>query len=178
MQWSENGPRITQRMEIRQATVKEDIETARALFREYAAWLRVDLCFQNFAEELASLPGLYAPPRGRLLVAWRDGEAMGCVALRPLDDSLCEMKRLFVRPAFRRQKVGVRLAERVIADARTIGYSRIVLDTLPSMKTASRLYERLGFLQRSAYYETPLQDTVFMELKMHPDPPASRCMAP
>ena len=93
MQWSENGLRITQRMEIREAIVQEDIETARALFREYAAWLRVDLCFQNFAEELASLPGLYAPPRGRLLVAWLDGEAMGCVALRPLSHRDAEIRR-------------------------------------------------------------------------------------
>ena len=165
MQWSENGLRITQRMEIREAIVQEDIETARALFREYAAWLRVDLCFQNFAEELASLPGLYAPPRGRLLVAWLDGEAMGCVALRPLKDSLCEMKRLFVRPAFRRQKVGRRLAEHTIAEARLSGYSAMVLDSLPSMAPAITLYESLGFVRRSAYYATPLKDTVFMELR-------------
>jgi ribosomal protein S18 acetylase RimI-like enzyme len=152
-------------MEICQATDKVDLETARVLFREYAAWLRVDLCFQNFAEELAGLPGLYAPPRGRLFLAWLNREPAGCVALRPIQDSLCEMKRLFVRPAFRRQNVGRRLAEHTIAEARLIGYSGMVLDTLSSMEPAIRLYESLGFLRRSAYYPTPLTETVFMELR-------------
>jgi ribosomal protein S18 acetylase RimI-like enzyme len=153
-------------MEIRQATTGEEIEIARVLFREYAAWLQVDLCFQKFSEELANLPGLYAPPRGRLLLAWVDREAVACVGLRPLAESVCEMKRLFVRPAFRGQKLGRRLALQVIADARSIGYASIVLDTLSSMETALQLYERLGFARRSAYYDTPLKDTVFMELKL------------
>jgi ribosomal protein S18 acetylase RimI-like enzyme len=153
-------------MQIRQATTKEEIETARVLFREYAAWLQVDLCFQNFAEELASLPGLYAPPRGRLLIASLDGEAAGCVALRPLKDSVCEMKRLFVRPEFRGQNVGRKLAERIVAEAKGIGYASMVLDTLPSMEAALGLYERLGFVRRTAYYETPLKETVFLELKL------------
>src|ERR1043165_316924 len=153
-------------MQVRYAKTQEEIETARILFREYAAWLQVDLCFQNFAEELASLPGLYAPPRGRLLIAYSDKEPAGCVALRPLKDSMCEMKRLFVRPAFRGRNLGRRLAEQVVADARSIGYASMVLDTLPSMGPALRLYEGLGFVRRVAYYETPLKETVFMELKL------------
>ena len=105
-------------MNIRQATTEADIAAARALFEEYAAWLGVDLCFQGFAAELANLPGLYAPPRGRLLLALADGNVAGCVALRPLGDSVCEMKRLFVRPAFRGQGVGRMLAEKVVAEAK------------------------------------------------------------
>ena len=153
-------------MQICQATTEGEIETARVLFREYAAWLRVDLCFQNFAEELTGLPGLYAPPRGRLLIAWSGEEPAGCVALRPWKDSVCEMKRLFVRPPFRGQNVGRKLAELVVSDARSIGYASIVLDTLPSMEAALQLYESLGFVRRGAYYETPLKETVFMELKL------------
>ena len=153
-------------MEIRQAITDKEIEMVRTLFQEYAAWLNIDLCFQGFPEELASLPGLYVPPRGRLLIAWSDNEAGGCVALRPLKDGVCEMKRLFVGPRFRGQSVGRKLAEQIVADARHIGYSSMVLDTLPSMGLALRLYERLGFVRCGAYYETPLKETVFMELKL------------
>lgn len=153
-------------MQIREASTRQDIETAGTLFREYAAWLRVDLCFQGFAEELAGLPGCYASPRGRLLIAWWDSEPTGCVALRPHSDTLCEMKRLFVRPAYRGHRFGRRLAERVISDARSIGYSSMVLDTLPEMHTALQLYEALGFVRRAAYYDTPLSETVFMELPL------------
>ncbi|MFA7006923.1 MAG: GNAT family N-acetyltransferase [Verrucomicrobiia bacterium] len=146
---------------------QEEVAAARALFEEYAAWLGVDLCFQGFAAELASLPGLYAPPRGRLLLAWADGNAAaGCVALRPLGDSVCEMKRLFVRPAFRGKGVGRMLAEKVVAEARAIGYASMRLDTLPAMSAATSLYESLGFARIPAYYATPLQNTIFMELKL------------
>lgn len=153
-------------MNIRQVITHENIVAARALFEEYAAWLGVDLCFQGFAAELASLPGLYAPPRGRLFLAWADSEAAGCVALRPLGDSVCEMKQLFVRPAFRAEGVGRMLVETVIAEARTIGYASMRLDTLPVMGAATALYESLGFTRIPAYYATPLQDTIFMELKL------------
>jgi len=151
---------------IHRASSKEDIEIARELFREYADWLRADLCFQKFAEELAGLPGEYAPPRGRLLIACEGSEPIGCAALRPRQNNECEMKRLYVRPAFQGRGFGRRLAEEVIAQARAIGYSAIVLDTLPSMGIALRLYEALGFTRRSAYYATPLPETIFMELKL------------
>lgn len=153
-------------MQIDQATTAEQMATIRALFQEYAAWLQVDLCFQKFAEELASLPGHYAPPNGRLFLATSNAEPAGCVALRPAGDGVCEMKRLYVRPAFRGQGLGKRLAERIIADARSIGYSKMVLDTLPFMKSATQLYQALGFKQRVAYYDTPLQETIFMELQL------------
>jgi ribosomal protein S18 acetylase RimI-like enzyme len=141
-----------------------DIAAARELFQEYAAALAIDLCFQGFAEELAQLPGSYAPPRGRLLLAWANDVAAGCVALRPITDSVCEMKRLYVRPAFRGQGLGKQLAEQVITEAKQIGYSTMRLDTLPQMTAATRLYESLGFARCDTYYNTPLQDTIFMEL--------------
>lgn len=155
----------TIRMEINQATTPEDLTHVRALFREYAAWLKVDLGFQNFEAELAGLPGLYAPPRGRLLLACADnGAVAGCVALRPLSGSVCEMKRLFVRPDFRGHGLGRRLAERVVSDARTAGYAVMRLDTLPFITEALQLYQSMGFVRCAPYYETPLADTIFLEL--------------
>lgn len=153
-------------MQICQASTLDEIAVVRTLFQEYAAWLRIGLCFQGFAAELASLPGLYALPRGRLLLASVGGEALGCVALRSVGGTVCEMKRLFVRPAFQGRGLGRRLAEMVIAEARTIGYSTMTLDTLPFMHAAIRLYETLGFVRRPAYYATPLQETIFMELQL------------
>jgi putative acetyltransferase len=153
-------------MQICQASTLDEIAVMRTLFQEYAAWLRIDLCFQGFAAELASLPGPYALPRGRLLLASVGGEALGCVALRSVGGTVCEMKRLFVRPAFQGRGLGRRLAEMVIAEARTIGYSTMMLDTLPFMHAAIRLYETLGFVRRPAYYATPLQETIFMELQL------------
>jgi GNAT superfamily N-acetyltransferase len=151
-------------MQIVQATTPEHVSTIRALFEEYAAWLRVDLCFQGFAQELDTLPGAYAPPRGRLLLATTVEGPAGCVALRPVSDAVCEMKRLFVRPPYQRRGLGRALAQEVIAEARAIGYSTMLLDTLPFMQGAIRLYEGLGFVPSVAYYNTPLKDTVFMEL--------------
>jgi GNAT superfamily N-acetyltransferase len=153
-------------MQISQATTTEQISTIRVLFQEYAAWLQVDLCFQGFAQELPTLPGSYAPPLGRLLLATAPEGPAGCVALRPIGDAECEMKRLFVRPAYRRHGLGRTLAERLIAEAQEIGYSTMRLDTLAFMRDAIRLYEALGFVRRSAYYDTPLQETVFMEHKL------------
>ncbi len=160
-------------MQIRDASSAVHLEAARALFQEYAAWLQVDLCFQGFAHELAGLPGQYAPPRGRLLIAWDNNKAAACVALRPLSDGRGEMKRLFVRPAYRGQGLGRRLAERIISEARVLEYPSVVLDTLPSMKGALVLYERLGFGRCNPYYDTPLTGTVFMELKLCGDPGVS-----
>jgi len=151
---------------ICQALTPQHLAFARTLFQEYAAGLGIDLSFQGFPAELAGLPGLYAPPHGRLLLARADGEAQGCVALRPLGDRVCEMKRLYVRPALRGQGLGKRLAQQVIAEARVAGYATMKLDTLASMRGAIRLYEALGFIRCAAYYDTPLPHTVFMELQL------------
>ena len=153
-------------MEIVQAVTPGQVAEARALFREYASSLGIDLCFQGFEQELVSLPGAYAPPRGRLLLATDSGALAGCVALRPLDDSACEMKRLYVRPEFRGRRAGRRLAERVVAEARSIGYARMRLDTLPSMKEAFALYQTLGFREIAPYCENPIIGTRFMELDL------------
>jgi GNAT superfamily N-acetyltransferase len=141
---------------------------ARALFEEYAAWLKVDLCFQGFAEELATLPGAYAPPRGRLLLAGPPGGAVGCIALRPLslpgipEGTAGEVKRLYVRPAARGSGLGARLVATLIAQARAIGYRELKLDTLAFMREAQALYVRFGFAECSPYYHNPLPDTVYM----------------
>ncbi len=153
-------------MRIHQAATDRDIETVRALFQEYAAGLGISLCFQGFAAELAGLPGQYAPPRGRLLLASTNGQTVGCVALRPIADTIGEIKRLFVRSTFRRQGIGRRLAESIIAEGRGMGYQRIRLDTLPVLSAATRLYESLGFVRCAPYYGTPLQETIFMELRL------------
>src|SRR6476659_6824637 len=149
-------------VKIRQASSAE-IDVARALFEEYATALEIDLAYQGFADELADLPGCYAPPRGRLLVAWAGDDAAGCVALRPLDRNVCEMKRLYVRPHQRGGGVGKELAEAIIAEARQIGYAVMRLDTVPKLEAATRLYESLGFVRRDAYYGTPVVETIFME---------------
>ena len=153
-------------MNICQASTPEQIAAVRKLFEEYAAWLGVDLGFQGFANELANLPGSYAPPRGRLLLATDAGGPAGCVALRPMGETVCEMKRLFVRPACRGQGLGRALAQRVISEAQSIGYATMRLDTLPFMHGAIRLYESLGFVRCPGYYETPLRETVFLELQL------------
>jgi putative acetyltransferase len=144
----------------------EHLDDARDLFVEYANAIAVDLCFQSFEQELATLPGRYAPPEGRLRVAFSGSAAAGCVALRNIGAGLCEMKRLYVRPQFRAQGLGRTLAESVITDARTIGYERMRLDTLASMAAAIALYESLGFARIPPYYDNPNAGAVFMELKL------------
>lgn len=143
------------------------IEAIRALFIEYQEWLNVSLCFQGFDEELASLPGKYSPPGGKLYLVEYEGTAAGCIALRPMkEDGVCEMKRLFVRKQFRGKGIGKILAEQIISDAKSIGYSFMRLDTLTRMETARALYANLGFMVIPAYYHNPLNDTVYMELRL------------
>jgi putative acetyltransferase len=145
----------------------DDVEHVRELFREYEAWLGIDLCFQNFEKELAELPGKYAPPEGRLVLALENGNVAGCVALRKIGEGICEIKRLFLRPAFRRKGLGRQLAERIIRDAREIGYERMRLDTLPpKMDGAIALYRSLGFKEIEPYYDNPVPGARFMELDL------------
>lgn len=153
-------------MKIIQANSLEDITAARRLFEEYAASIDTDLCFQNFAKELAGLPGAYAPPRGRLLLAMVDDKPVGCVGLRPHDATTGEMKRLFVQPGYQGRGFGRSLVEAVTAEARAIGYTRLLLDTLPSMQSAIKLYESLGFVRRAPYFDSPVGGNVFMELSL------------
>ncbi len=145
------------------ATTAEHVDHVRTLLREYEQSLGIDLAFQGFAQELAHLPGVYAPPRGRLLLAL-DGDApVGCVALRPIDDEICEMKRLYLRPSLRGKGAGRMLAGRIIDEARAIGYRTMRLDSLPAMKEAIALYEALGFRKIAPYYTNPVPGTVYLE---------------
>lgn len=149
------------------ATTEEQIELARELFVEYQEWFGMSLCFQNFDEELATLPGAYAPPDGRLYLAYSDDQLAGCGALKKLEDGICEMKRLFVRDAFRGKKIGIALIDRILADARSIGYKKIRLDTYPpKMGKAVSLYESYGFKQIEPYYHNPFGETLYMELDL------------
>jgi putative acetyltransferase len=154
-------------VQIVQATTRDEIQEARTLFEEYAAGLGFSLCFQNFDAELAGLPGDYASPAGRLLLAYDNDQLIGCVALRRHDVRTCEMKRLFLRPAARGKGVGRILVNRLIAEAREIGYQRMVLDTLPeTMDKAIEIYRSIGFRNIEPYYNNPVEGAVFMELKL------------
>lgn len=152
-------------MTVRAAT-SGDLDEIRRMLREYEAWLEVDLCFQGFEKELASLPGEYAPPRGRLLIA----EGAGCVALRPIDQEICEMKRLYVRPGHRGSGLGRRLVLAIVEEARAIGYRRMRLDTLPKMAGAQRLYASLGFHEIEPYRVNPVPGARFLELDLRDRP--------
>ena len=148
---------------IREAQSAEDITHARELFREYADWLAIDLSFQHFDDELATLPGKYAPPPGRLFLA--GDPPVGCIALRPLDEAgVGEVKRLYVRDAARGTGLGRTLAETVIEHARGIGYRELRLDTADWMRDALRLYAKLGFRECSPYYHNPMPGAVYMSL--------------
>ncbi len=154
----------------------DEIEATRAIFREYAASLGIDLCFQNFEDELRDLPGEYAHPGGHLLLAYVDGALAGCGALRPLSGTdypnACEMKRLFVRPAFRRFGLGRALASALIDEARRAGYSAMLLDTLDDMEAARALYEDLGFVDIPPYYHNPIAGAHYLKADLWHSGPA------
>ena len=152
------------KIRISPATGPQEVGQVRQLFVEYADSLGVDLSFQDFERELAELPGDYTPPTGRLLLASVEDSLAGCVALRQFEPGVCEMKRLYVRPAFRQTGLGRQLAQHVITEARAIGYRRMLLDTLPTMKTAQKLYRDLGFVTVPAYRFNPIEGTSFMAL--------------
>jgi ribosomal protein S18 acetylase RimI-like enzyme len=151
-------------LRIEPVSAESQLACVRQLFIEYATSLGISLCFQNFEQELATLPGKYTPPRGKLLLAYDGDQAVGCVALRELDQSICEMKRLYVRPPWRKHGTGRALAEAIIASASEIGYERMRLDTLATLIPAISLYENLGFQRIPAYYDNPNDGVVFMEL--------------
>lgn len=148
----------------------ELLDATRAIFREYANSLGVDLCFQNFEAELAQLPGDYAPPRGSLLLALVEGQVAGCCALRPLDDvdvpNASEMKRLYVRPAFRGRGLGRELAQAILDEALRLGYDSVLLDTLDDMEAARALYEDLGFEEIAPYYHNPLPGAHYLQANL------------
>ncbi len=143
-----------------------EIETVRALFREYADSLGVDLCFQGFEKELAGLPGDYAPPGGRLYLAYVEEKPAACVGLRRIEGDVCEMKRLYVRPLHRGQGIGRQLVLKLIEEARSLGYSKMRLDTLPSMKRAQELYRAMGFKPIEPYRSNPVPGALFLELEI------------
>ncbi len=159
---------------IHTARFPEQLEAVRTIFREYAESLGIDLCFQDFDSELAGLPGKFAAPRGRVLLAYHDAQIIGCVAVRPLDDTTCEMKRLYVRPAGRGLQAGKQLATQICAAARDSGYRRIRLDTLPTMHAALGLYASLGFEPIPPYVFNPIDGALFLEcdLTRRQDQPA------
>jgi ribosomal protein S18 acetylase RimI-like enzyme len=152
---------------IKQVETLGEVESTRLLFDEYVAWLGVNLCFQNYDKEVAELPGEYVPPAGRLYLATGGDKIAGCIALRKLEDEVCEMKRLFVRPEFRAKRLGRTLVDRIIEDARAIGYKRMRLDTLPGkMDQAIAMYRSLGFQEIPRYYNNPYDTALFMELEL------------
>ena len=154
-------------IKLRQVETAGDADIARTIFREYEAWLGLDLCFQGFEEELKNLPGKYAPPAGRLYLAFAGSALAGCIAMRDLGEETAEMKRLFVREEFRGRGIGQTLIERLINDARGCGYRRMRLDTFPpKMRKAVQLYESYGFREIPAYYQNPNPGVLFMELEL------------
>ena len=162
-----SAPAAAPSIELRRADSVAQLGEAREVFREYAASLGIDLCFQNFDAELANLPGDYAAPAGQLLLAYVDGRLAGCGALRPLSDvdyaNACEMKRLFVRPGFRRFGLGRLLAQALLDEARRAGYSAMLLDTLDDMEAARELYASLGFEEIPPYYFNPIPGAHYLK---------------
>lgn len=153
-------------MRIEHADSTQFLDTIRALFREYEASIKVNLCFQGFEKELANLPGEYARPLGRLLLAFDGDEVAGCGALRRFEEGVCEMKRLYVRPAHRGKSIGADLARALIENARDAGYAKMRLDTMPSMERAIALYRSLGFHEIACYRFNPVPGALFFELDL------------
>ena len=160
---SDNEQTLTR---IIQAQSRDHYQGVRKLFQQYADYLGLDLEFQGFSQELASLPGDYAPPQGCILMAVRAQEFVGCVALRPLDNRICEMKRLFVLPGDRGRNIGRDLARGIIDEARTRGYARMRLDTIESMTEAKQLYRSMGFRPIKPYRYNPLDNPTYLELDL------------
>lgn len=164
---NDNG---TAAVSLRSAQFPDDLQTVRDLFLDYQAGLGIDLCFQGFEAELANLPGDYAAPTGALLLALVDGEPAGCCALRPLQNSdhlnACEMKRLFVRPAFRGFGLGRLLVERVLSEGQLAGYTTMLLDTLSDMETARALYQEAGFVEVAPYYHNPIPGAHYLKVDL------------
>jgi putative acetyltransferase len=154
------------RLRIAEARWPRDRALVEGLFRDYVASLDADISFQDVLSELAGLPGKYARPSGVALIAWLGEEAAGAVAYRPLEPGVCEMKRLYVKPEFRGHGIARTLAERLIEEARTIGYRTMVLDTLASMQAALALYRTLGFAPIPAYYDNPLPGATYLRLEL------------
>jgi len=156
-----------QAFDFPQVESPDQIVAIRELFVEYVQSLGFSLCFERFDQELAALPGDYAPPDGRLLLATSNGDPAGCVALRKLEPEICEMKRLYVRPQYRRKGLGRELAEKIIAEARQLGYKKLRLDTFEAiMKTAVAMYRQLGFREIPPYRQNPIEGALYMELHL------------
>ncbi len=153
-------------LQLLDTTDHPQLPALRELLLEYQSWLGIDLCFQDFEREMAQLPGAYAPPDGRLYLAWAGAELAGCIALRRHDAQAAEMKRLYLRPVFQGQGLGRLMAEHIIADARQIGYRRLLLDTLPIMQSAQALYVKLGFREAEAYVYNPVAGVKYMALTL------------
>lgn len=143
-----------------------DLNDIRSLFKEYQEEIQADLCFQSFEDELAGLPGKYSEPRGTVVLAHHNKKVAGIVALRPIENDICEMKRLYVRPEYKGLGIGRGLAERIIREARKRGYKKMRLDTLNRLESAVALYRKLGFKEMTAYYENPLEGVIYMELDL------------
>jgi len=153
-------------MNIKVISAMNQLDEIRQLFREYANSLEIDLCFQDFEEELKSLPGKYSEPDGRLYIAYLDDKVVGCIALRRYDDIRAELKRLFVRNGYRGLGISKRLIQRIIQDALDIGYHSILLDTLDTMKPAISLYTSIGFKEIESYYDNPIEGAKYFELDL------------
>ena len=159
---------MMENLNIYAATTEEDMDVIRELFREYQAWLDVDLCFQDFEGELKSLPGAYAPPLGQAYLAKDEtsGQIDGCIAVRPRDNGRCEMKRLYVRDAWRGRGLGRELAALSLVKAKAAGHTHMCLDTLGHLTSAIALYKSMGFQEIDAYYDNPLDDVRYMEIEL------------
>jgi ribosomal protein S18 acetylase RimI-like enzyme len=153
-------------MKVHIIAAYDHLDEVRELFQEYQQSLGIDLCFQNYEEELLTLPGKYAQPDGRLFLIKIEDEVAGCIALRRFDEKRCEMKRLYIRPGFRGHHCGQALVEKIIDEAKIIGYEEMVLDTLSSLKSAVSLYLKNGFTEVSPYYQNPLDDVLYFKLRL------------